>query len=1065
MPQLSRNNLTDSIDSPARRTQFLALLSQLCEQVAKLHANGQLHRAINAENVSVGPNFQATLSPPQEIAIECAGPWASVPPEFESATTLLVPADIKQAESVLRRAGIHCDPRRIDAFQIGQLALQWLTGEWVEAYLTSPQVAAKVPAEFRELIDGALGYDPSRRFTNGQEIQAALANVAKSNTANSETPPRGTGIDVHHDTPAFGHQPTQSEVPFKCLGPYRIDAKIGAGGMGDVYRGYDERLERTVALKVLPRELARQQAFVDRFTSEARAVAKLVHPHIVPIYQIGEEQGHHYFAMQYIAGGSLTELLKANGKLPSQSAIQLISQVVAGLAHAHEQGLVHRDIKPGNILIDHLSGKALLADFGLVKSLSSELQQTATGVVMGTVDYLSPEQGRGQPVDGRSDLYSVGVLLYQMLSGRLPFQADSPTSMIFQHAYEIPPPLTEIIPSVPADVAQIVHRLLLKDPNARYQTAGELLADFNRVQAGQSLSQNAAANNRPRSVIYLPAEPASPSSAIENYPSAFEQPAWQTRLRAFFNLHAPESLKNLQNTQQLVDGGLAVFQHRRQQLAALAEEAYAVERALTDQIALEQESLAELRQQQGNTPIAESEISIAERETNLEYLESQLVEQRRQSQQIRQRLSEINAQLQNLRSQRDLLRARLATVQDRMHLSNDIVRQRRYLTSQKIALLVVSLVGCLLLAMISLRILRIPSTAVREYDEEKRRIVLRDHGFGSIPQARNSSAGDTITVAKGSVDLISLVDVERDAISGIWRRDPRGDIWREQRDLGAKSLVVPILIDGSYELSARFEVRAGAPNRAVGFQLPFGAGRGMVVLGMDHLQSINGVGGVMGLMPYDMANPTYNPEYRFHPGFEHNVVIGVRLAGTNVSIRVTDNHETVIDWTGLQSDIHRGLSIKGSPPTDDRFIINVWGSTVIFSELKLQMFDGQATILQREAAVPKKAAPGPYHGTWQINFPAGAQRAVTILSMPKDELMLYGSGNLDGRYRWEEDRLVMVEPEDKRYQHLIWEKQGEDLVLVEEPPDHPSGAHYVGVRLKFISQDTSKETQATVPKK
>jgi serine/threonine protein kinase len=902
------------------------------------------------------------------------------------------------------------------------------------------------------LIDRALGYDPSRRFTNGQEIQAALANITKSITANSETPPRGTGIDVHHDTPAFGHQPTQSEIPFKCLGPYRIDAKIGAGGMGDVYRGYDERLERTVAIKVLPRELARQQAFVDRFTSEARAVAKLVHPHIVPIYQIGEEQGHHYFAMQYIAGGSLTELLKANGKLPPQSAVQLIAQVVAGLAHAHEQGLVHRDIKPGNILIDHLSGKALLADFGLVKSLSSELQQTATGVVMGTVDYLSPEQGRGQPVDGRSDLYSVGVLLYQMLSGRLPFQADSPTSMIFQHAYEIPPPLTEIVSSVPADVAQIVHRLLLKDPNARYQTAGELLADLNRVQTGQSLSQNATATSRPTSVIYLPSEPASPSAAIKNYPSAFEQPAWPTRLRAFFNLHAPESLKNLQNTQQLVDGGLAVFQHRRQQLAALAEEAYAVERALTDQIALEQESLAELRQQQGNTPSAESEISITERETNLEYLESQLVEQRRQSQQIRQRLSEINSQLQNLRSQRDLLRARLETVQDRMHLEHDVTRNRKFRISQKVALIVAGLVGIVLLNLI----MREPS--------------LRPRDFDTVPvlQTGRNSAGDTITVAKGSVDLMSLIDVERDAISGTWNRDPRGRIWRHQREPGAASLVVPVLIDGSYELSVRFNSQLGTAQRAVAFQLPMGVGRGIVVLGVNmnnmHSSSISGVGGVMGFGPNDMANPTFNPDYVFKPGVEHNVVIGVRLAGKNVTIRVTDNKESVVDWTGLQSEIYRGMSMFGSPPTDDRFILTVWGNTVSFDRLSLQMFDGQATILQHEAAVPKKVPPGPYHGTWQINLPAGAQRAVTMLSMPKDELMLFTGGVLSGRYHWEDDRLVMVEPEDKRYQHLIWEKQGEDLVLVEEPPDHPSGARYVGTRLKFISPDTSKETQAKVPK-
>jgi hypothetical protein len=347
---------------------------------------------------------------------------------------------------------------------------------------------------------------------------------------------------------------------------------------------------------------------------------------------------------------------------------------------------------------------------------------------------------------------------------------------------------------------------------------------------------------------------------------------------------------------------------------------------------------------------------------------------------------------------------------------------------------------------------------------------LRPRDFDTVPvlQTGRNSAGDTITVAKGSVDLMSLIDVERDAISGTWNRDPRGRIWRHQREPGAASLVVPVLIDGSYELSVRFNSQLGTAQRAVAFQLPMGVGRGIVVLGVNmnnmHSSSISGVGGVMGFGPNDMANPTFNPDYVFKPGVEHNVVIGVRLAGKNVTIRVTDNKESVVDWTGLQSEIYRGMSMFGSPPTDDRFILTVWGNTVSFDRLSLQMFDGQATILQHEAAVPKKVPPGPYHGTWQINLPAGAQRAVTMLSMPKDELMLFTGGVLSGRYHWEDDRLVMVEPEDKRYQHLIWEKQGEDLVLVEEPPDHPSGARYVGTRLKFISPDTSKETQAKVPK-
>jgi serine/threonine protein kinase len=218
------------------------------------------------------------------------------------------------------------------------------------------------------------------------------------------------------------------------LGPYEIVGWLGSGGMGDVFKGYDAALDRYVAIKVLPAELARQEDFVARFRVEATAAARVEHPNIVPIYTIGSDAGHHFFAMQFVAGQSLAQRLAVEPRPQLSEVISNVQQVLAGLAAAHERGLVHRDIKPSNILLNERGERAMLADFGLVKSASAGTAMTATGVIMGTVDYISPEQGRGKPVDGRSDLYSIGVLMYQMLAGRLPFVADSPTAMIFQHA-------------------------------------------------------------------------------------------------------------------------------------------------------------------------------------------------------------------------------------------------------------------------------------------------------------------------------------------------------------------------------------------------------------------------------------------------------------------------------------------------------------------------------------------------------------------------------------------------------------------------------------------------------
>jgi hypothetical protein len=251
-----------------------------------------------------------------------------------------------------------------------------------------------------------------------------------------------------------------------------------------------------VAIKVLPPQLARDSDFVRRFHVEATAVASLSHPNVVPVYFIGEDSGYHFFAMQYVEGESLAERLSRQKRLPVDEALKLIGQCLTGLQAAHGRGLIHRDVKPANILLERQSGRAMLVDFGLVRRLGQNAAMTSTGVILGTVDYIAPEQGRGLPVDSRTDIYAAGVLLYQLLSGQLPFVADTPTAMVFQHVYEKPFPLNEAIPGLPPPVVHIVERMMEKAPEHRYPDCAAVLADIRAYRQGRPLSpatQQAAA--------------------------------------------------------------------------------------------------------------------------------------------------------------------------------------------------------------------------------------------------------------------------------------------------------------------------------------------------------------------------------------------------------------------------------------------------------------------------------------------------------------------------------------------------------------------------------------------
>lgn len=271
------------------------------------------------------------------------------------------------------------------------------------------------------------------------------------------------------------------------LGPYRLVGRIGKGGMGSVYEAMDDRLDRKVALKVLSPELAQKPDFVARFQRESRSLEELSDPRIAKVYFNGAAEGLPFFAMEFIEGRNLEEILEQDGVFEPKLAISLMSEAAIGLSAAAENGTIHRDVKPTNLLVDQ-DGNLRIVDFGLAKSVDSESRLTVTGAVVGTPYYLSPEQGLGKPVDERSDIYSLGATFYHLLCGETPFEAESPVSIIMCHVNEAPDLLTDRNPDVPEPLARVVMRCMAKDPERRYQDYDELLDDLAAVKAGEPVT-------------------------------------------------------------------------------------------------------------------------------------------------------------------------------------------------------------------------------------------------------------------------------------------------------------------------------------------------------------------------------------------------------------------------------------------------------------------------------------------------------------------------------------------------------------------------------------------------
>src|ERR671919_177242 len=263
-------------------------------------------------------------------------------------------------------------------------------------------------------------------------------------------------------------------VGMQLNGRYRLEAQIGAGGMSTVYRAFDAVLERRVAIKLMHREIATDSDQLERFRREARAVAQLSHPHIVGVIDAGEYEGRPYIVFEYVEGETLKERIRRMGRLPMDEAIAYAIEIARALGCAHSHHIVHRDVKPQNVLIDE-EGSAKVTDFGIARTLDQE-GLTADGRVLGTTDYVSPEQALGHAVTGQSDLYSLGIVLFEMLTGQVPFRGESQVAVAMKHVREEIPDVQVRRPEVSAALASVVERATAKALDRRYPDAGSMIA-------------------------------------------------------------------------------------------------------------------------------------------------------------------------------------------------------------------------------------------------------------------------------------------------------------------------------------------------------------------------------------------------------------------------------------------------------------------------------------------------------------------------------------------------------------------------------------------------------------
>lgn len=286
-------------------------------------------------------------------------------------------------------------------------------------------------------------------------------------------------LSYAYGTSSEGFIAVKSSLIGRKLGKYEIIELIGQGGMATVYKGYQEDIQRYVAIKVLPPHPGQDVQFVERFMLEARTIARLQHPHILPVYDFGEEDDIFYLAIAYVTGGSLSDRIDG-GPMPLTEVERILNQLAAALDYAHRQGVVHRDIKPDNVLLDS-EGNVLLADFGIAKLVGGESRLTATGGLVGTPAYIAPEQGQGLPITGAADIYSLGVVVYEMITGQQPYSAETPMQIVLKHMTDPVPRIGDVMSGLPLVLEEVMLRVLAKTPQDRYPTATAFAQDFSRA--------------------------------------------------------------------------------------------------------------------------------------------------------------------------------------------------------------------------------------------------------------------------------------------------------------------------------------------------------------------------------------------------------------------------------------------------------------------------------------------------------------------------------------------------------------------------------------------------------
>ncbi|HSJ51184.1 MAG TPA: Stk1 family PASTA domain-containing Ser/Thr kinase, partial [Actinomycetota bacterium] len=307
------------------------------------------------------------------------------------------------------------------------------------------------------------------------------------------------------------------DQPVMLGGRYRVEDELGRGGMAKVYRGQDTVLGRTVAVKILAPQFADDPNFVTRFRREAQAAARISNQNLVSVFDTGSDDGVHYIVMEFVEGKTLAEFLAGGGRIMPERAIDIATDVCRALEAAHAQGVIHRDIKPGNIMLNS-RGDVKVTDFGIARMSTTAETVAQTAAVLGTAAYLSPEQAQGQPVDGRTDIYSLGCVLYEMVGGRPPFTGDSPVTVASKQVLEQPTPPSKLNPDVSPDLDAVILRAMAKNPDNRYQTADELRTDLERVRRGLPVEATPLLPVAPASTQVIQRAPAPAQTAVLSSP-------------------------------------------------------------------------------------------------------------------------------------------------------------------------------------------------------------------------------------------------------------------------------------------------------------------------------------------------------------------------------------------------------------------------------------------------------------------------------------------------------------------------------------------------------------------